>query len=220
MLPEDAIALAQANANNNNNNVIPATATQAVVVYQPTAAPSMAALMQQGFAVDHFIKVSENGLLLSKDATAKQAVDTARVIIDMTEGFGFKPLYTVSYGDPVQYAESYDGVTSTKGGSWANAVATARAVDPRAKPFQTVKVGMELAEVTQGLKAGVILGLTLTRSGIPSWVKLYQEVIRSGLNDKKVEVILGYTVGEKKGYRNWGIPTFELVGEYFEGGGE
>lgn len=220
MTPNQAIAAAQANANN-NANVIPATATQAVALPQTsTAAPSMAALMQQGFAVDHFVKVSENGLLLSKDATAKQAVDTARVIIDMTEGFGFKPLYTVSYGDPVQYAESYDGVTSTKGDSWANAVATARAVDPRATPFQTVKVGMELAQDTQNLKAGVTLGLTFTRTGITNWVKLYQEVIRSGLNGKKVEVILGYKVGEKKGYRNWGIPTFELVGEYYEHGGE
>lgn len=219
MTPNEAIAAAQANANN-NANVIPATATQAVATSQPTAAPSMASLMNQGFSVDHFIKVSEGGLLLSKDATAKTAVDSANVIIDMTEGFGFKPLWTVSYGDPVQYAESYDGVTSTKGDSWANAVATARAVDSKATPFQTVKVGMELAEDTQGLKAGVTLGLTFTRTGITNWVKLYQEVIRSGLNGKKVEVKLGYKVGEKKGYRNWGIPTFELVGEYFEHGGE
>ena len=219
MTPNEAIALAQANANA-NANVIPATSAQAVAVSQPTAAPSMAALLQQGFAVDSFIKVTDGGLLLHKDANAKTAVDKVRVAIDMTEGFGFKPLYTVSYGSPVQYAESYDGITSTKGDSWANAVATARAVDPKATPFQTVKVGMEMLEDAQGLTAGTTLGLTFTRTGITNWVKLYQEVVRAGLDGRKVEVILGFKVGKKQGYRDWGIPTFELVGEYFEGGGE
>lgn len=220
MSPEQAIAAAQANANN-NANVIPATATQAVALPQTsTAAPSMAALLQQGFAVDSFIKVTDGGLLLHKDANAKTAVDKVRVAIDMTEGFGFKPLYTVSYGSPVQYVESYDGVTSTKGDSWATAVATARAVDPKAAPFQTVKVGMEMLEDAQGLKAGTTLGLSFTRTGITNWVKLYQEVIRAGLDGRKVEVILGFKVGRKQGFRDWGIPTFELVGEYFEGGGE
>ena len=222
MTPEQAMQAAQAALANQTQAAIQAAvpAQTAVAVSSPSQAPSMAALLQQGFAVDHFIKVTDGGLLLHKDANAKTAVEKARVVIDMSEGFGFKPLYTISYGSPVQYAESFDGVMSTKGEPWVQAVATARAVDPKASPFQTVKVGMALLEDIQTLKTGTTLGLTFTKTGISSWIKLYQEVVRAGLEGHKVEVTLGYKVGKKAGFRDWGIPTFELIGEHFEGGGE
>lgn len=220
MTPEDAMKAAQA-ALTANQAVIPAANQQAVAaVPSASQAPSMSALLQQGFAVDSFIKVTDGGLLLHKEANAKTAVDKVRVAIDMSEGFGFKPLYTLSFGNPVQYVESFDGVTTTKGESWTQAVANARAVDPKASPYQTVKVGMRMLEDSQSLREGTTLGLTFTRTGIANWIKLYQEVVRSGLEGREVEVILGYKVGKKAGYRDWGIPTFELVGEYFEGGGE
>lgn len=220
MTPEQAMAQAQAALANQQTAVIPAAAQTTVAVSSASQAPSMAALLQQGFAVDSFIKVTDGGLLLHKEANAKTAVDKVRVAIDMSEGFGFKPLYTVSFGNPVQYVESFDGVTTTKGESWTQAVANARAVDPKASPYQTVKVGMRMLEDSQSLKEGTTLGLTFTRTGIANWIKLYQEVVRAGLDGREVEVILGYKVGKKAGYRDWGIPTFELVGEYFEGGGE
>lgn len=221
MSPEQAMAQAQAAlAANQQTAVIPAATQTAVAVPSASQAPSMSALLQQGFAVDSFIKVTDGGLLLHKDANAKTAVDKVRVAIDMSEGFGFKPLYTLSFGNPVQYVESFDGVTTTKGESWTQAVANARAVDPKASPYQTVKVGMRMLEDSQSLKEGTTLGLTFTRTGIANWIKLYQEVVRAGLDGREVEVILGYKVGKKAGYRDWGIPTFELVGEYFEGGGE
>lgn len=220
MSPEQAMAQAQAALANQQTAVIPAAAQTAVAVPSASQAPSMSALLQQGFAVDSFIKVTDGGLLLHKEANAKTAVDKVRVAIDMSEGFGFKPLYTLSFGNPVQYVESFDGVTTTKGESWTQAVANARAVDPKASPYQTVKVGMRMLEDSQSLKEGTTLGLTFTRTGIANWIKLYQEVIRAGLDGREVEVILGYKVGKKAGYRDWGIPTFELVGEYFEGGGE
>lgn len=220
MSPEQAMAQAQAALANQQTAVIPATAQTAVAASSASQAPSMSALLQQGFAVDSFIKVTDGGLLLHKEANAKTAVDKVRVAIDMSEGFGFKPLYTLSFGNPVQYVESFDGVTTTKGESWTQAVANARAVDPKASPYQTVKVGMRMLEDSQSLKEGTTLGLTFTRTGIANWIKLYQEVVRAGLDGREVEVILGYKVGKKAGYRDWGIPTFELVGEYFEGGGE
>lgn len=220
MTPEQAMAQAQAALANQQTAVIPAAAQTAVAVPSASQAPSMSALLQQGFAVDSFIKVTDGGLLLHKEANAKTAVDKVRVAIDMSEGFGFKPLYTLSFGNPVQYVESFDGVTTTKGESWTQAVANARAVDPKASPYQTVKVGMRMLEDSQSLKEGTTLGLTFTRTGIANWIKLYQEVVRAGLDGREVEVILGYKVGKKAGYRDWGIPTFELVGEYFEGGGE
>ena len=220
MTPELAMQAAQAALANQQTAVIPAATQTAVAVPSASQAPSMSALLQQGFAVDSFIKVTDGGLLLHKDANAKTAVDKVRVAIDMSEGFGFKPLYTLSFGNPVQYVESFDGVTTTKGESWTQAVANARAVDPKASPYQTVKVGMRMLEDSQSLKEGTTLGLTFTRTGIANWIKLYQEVVRAGLDGREVEVILGYKVGKKAGYRDWGIPTFELVGEYFEGGGE
>ena len=220
MSPEQAMAQAQAALANQQSAVIQAAAQTAVAVPSASQAPSMSALLQQGFAVDSFIKVTDGGLLLHKEANAKTAVDKVRVAIDMSEGFGFKPLYTLSFGNPVQYVESFDGVTTTKGESWTQAVANARAVDPKASPYQTVKVGMRMLEDSQSLKEGTTLGLTFTRTGIANWIKLYQEVVRAGLDGREVEVILGYKVGKKAGYRDWGIPTFELVGEYFEGGGE
>ena len=220
MTPEQAMAQAQAALANQQTAVTPAAAQTAVAVPSASQAPSMSALLQQGFAVDSFIKVTDGGLLLHKEANAKTAVDKVRVAIDMSEGFGFKPLYTLSFGNPVQYVESFDGVTTTKGESWTQAVANARAVDPKASPYQTVKVGMRMLEDSQSLKEGTTLGLTFTRTGIANWIKLYQEVVRAGLDGREVEVILGYKVGKKAGYRDWGIPTFELVGEYFEGGGE
>ena len=69
MTPELAMAQAQAALANQQTAVIPAAAQTAVAA--ASSAPSMSALLQQGFAVDSFIKVTDGGLLLHKEANAK-----------------------------------------------------------------------------------------------------------------------------------------------------
>ena len=220
MTPEQAIAAAQANANN-NANVIPATATQAVATTSQWAAPTLDSLMNQSMSVDAYIKLTETGISLKKDCPPKEALEKIRIVINTQVDEGFKPTWSMSYGDPAQYIESYDGVTTVKGESFSEAVAKAMAVDSKAKaPFQTAKVGCILLEEAHGRKEGTVLGLTFTRTGVPPWVTFLREAAKKGLLGKKVEVLLGYRVGTMPNRRPWGIPTFELVGEYFEHGGE
>lgn len=219
-----AQAQAQAQAAANLNQVpspVQTQAPQAVANYQAPAPISMESLMNSTFTVDGFLKVSDAGILLRKDSTAKTAVESLDVMIDMREGFGFKSLLSVSFGDPVVYHESYDGITNTSGKPWTECVAEAASHDPaKCKPFQTVKLGVELLEKADGVEAGTTRGLTLTRTGVAPWVAFYKEVAAKGLLGHKVEAKLGYKVGEKKGYRSWGIPVFTLVGEYHETAGE
>lgn len=220
---EQAIAQAQAQANQLATQAqaqVPQTAVATPVNAGAFAAPSMASLMASGFAVDQFLKITDAGILMKKDATAKEAQDKIRVVIDMKEGFGFKPLWTASYGTPVQYIESFDGVNTTKGESFATAIATARAVDHKVNPYQTVKIGMKLLANAGGVTAGTSLGLSLTRTGLTPWQQFYQAVAQAGLLGQEVEVEVSYKVGKKQGFRDWGVPVFTLIGEHFEHGGE
>lgn len=220
---EQAIAQAQAQANQLATQAqaqVPQTAVAVTANVGAFAAPSMASLMVSGFAVDQFVKITDAGILMKKDATAKEAQDKIRVVIDMTEGFGFILLWTANYGTPVRYIESYDGVNTTKGESFATAIATAYAVDPKVNPYQTVKISMKLLADAGGVTAGTNLGLSLTKTGLIPWQQFYQAVAKAGLLGQEVEVEVSYKVGKKQGFRDWGIPVFTLIGEHFEHGGE
>lgn len=224
MTPEQAMAQAQAALAANQQAVTPAaTSAQAVIPAAPQwAAPTIESLMNQSFSVDAFIKITDAGIALKKDCSPKETLEKVRLVIDTQIERGYRLLWSMSYGNPAQYIESYDGRTTIKGEDFGQSVQRALAADAKAKPpFQTAKVGcILLDDGAHGHKAGAKLGLTFTRTGVAPWTDLLREVAQRGLTGQKVEVILGYRVGQMKGMRDWGIPTFELVGEYFEGGGE
>ena len=140
----DAIAAAQAAAASAvpAGATVPATQTQAALPATPQARGvpvTMDDLMVGSMQVDEWLKVKEFGLLIGTDATL--ITGTINVTIDFA---AVQPNYSIKYGNPAQYAKTYDRVTSAKGGTWAQAVQMAQMADPKAREYRSADLPMTL----------------------------------------------------------------------------
>lgn len=173
--------------------------------------PSMDSVMtNSGIAnsVDTWLKVNEHGIKIGEE---KGLVDSIQVRILMVEDEGFFVKQSIKWGNPVQYASTYDGRVSDKGGSWPDQVAR---VASMAKPFPSADIIMVLAKPVK-LKESTVpadtkLGHTLSKSNFGNWQEFYREVSKAGLLGQELEITLGAEeVNGKNGY-TWGVLTFEL----------
>lgn len=162
-------------------------------------------------SVDAWLKVNEHGIKIGEE---KGLVDSVQVRILMTEDDGFFVKQSIKWGNPVQYASTYDGRVSDKGGSWPDQVARVTSIDPKAKPFPSADIIMTLAKPVKlkdsTVPAGVKLGHTLSMSNFGNWQECYKEVLKAGLLGQEIEITLGAEeVNGKNGY-TWGVLTFTL----------
>lgn len=119
---KEAKARAEAEAANTN---LPATTTAAAGVPATAQTPLSAESMMQGsFAVDAFVKVSEDGMKIGDKAGL---IETMRVSIDLSEVFYY---FGVKYGsNPAIYKKTQNKAMSLDGTPWSEVLATAARVD-------------------------------------------------------------------------------------------
>lgn len=181
----------------------------------PTTKPSMATMVGTsglGASVDVWLKVDEFGLSFADD---KKKFERVKGHILMDEGTGFMPKMSIKWGDPVNYASTYDGVTSDKGTPWMPVVEQATRLDPRAKPYSSADILFILDEVLDlkngtKLEKGTKVGITLSMSNWRDFEEFYKAVIAAGKNGQEVKTeIFGKEVTSKKGH-TWGIVGFDL----------
>ena len=169
-------------------------------------------------AVDQWLKVKEDGVLVGDNKTKHEEI---RVIIDMTDGQGFRVKQGIKGGNPAQYAYTYDGRVANDGKPWDAACGRIRSLPNAggANPYPCVDLPMEvIADVigkdgkTVEIEAGKILGYTTSTTNWTNWTLFHSEVKKADLLGQKVEVKLGYQ--ERKNNKNniWGVVTFKLVG--------
>ena len=116
-----------------NVAVIP---NQSTAVAMPTAGKklTMDDLATGTMAVDDFLKVSQFGLLVGKEA--KKPVDTFKAKIKMVEGVGYVPNLTIKFGqNPVNYVKTYDEAKTANGKSWQAELERISRIDSNAKPY-------------------------------------------------------------------------------------
>lgn len=200
--------------------MVQATPAQgAVATYSAPRAVSLQDLQQQA-AVDQFIKLSEYGLVLTKEQKTpipgpiRLKVDLAQLEKAFFEG--------VSYSNPPIYVKTYDREFTTSGEPWVDALAKARKADPKVKPY----VGLDFSGKTVTdvksvdgkeilAKAGVTLGYATTYTAGKNVKDFFAQIEKLGLTGKVILVDLGYESMNRNGY-SWGIPTFTVIGEATE----
>ena len=163
--------------------------------------------MAGAVVVDEWLKVSEHGLQIGNK---KPILDDIRVRIDMSE---ISYQNSIKYGNPATYRKTYDNVMSADGSTWAQALAEARAADPRARPYKSADIQMELMDDVklkdETVEAGTVLGHTFSTTGFKALAKLVKQMKKDGADpaNDTIEVTIGYL--EKNGNGNtWGIPDF------------
>lgn len=179
--------------------------------------------MQGGLQVDKWIKVKEHGLQIGDSPVL--ITTQIPVTINMEDNIGFFPKMSIkTNGSPPTYAHSYDGITAVGGGTWAAAIAKMQAIDAKAQPYRSADLPFKLIDDLKApdgsviVEAGKTIGNSLSTTNWKNFEEFYRKVEKLGLLNKTVEVKLGSQRLSRNNI-NWGVMTFELVGE-FVGTGE
>lgn len=220
---DEAIKAAQAAAANIvDAEVVSETLPATTAGYQPPvnyAKPSMETHGQAtgiSSKVDTWLKVDEFGLNVGTD---RKKVEEVLVEIDMTEEVGFFVKESIKWGStPVNYASRFGGAMADNGQPWAEVVARAVRLDPRAKVYPSADIIARVADPIEQSKGvdpvavGTMMGIGLSMSNWGNWVTFYQDVAKAGLLGTTVKVkVLAEEVKGKKNGMTWGVMKFELV---------
>lgn len=220
---DQAIAIAKYQA----TNVSPAPVTDVAVVNTSSTAVAMPSagkkltmeeLATGTMAVDDFLKVSQFGLLVGKDA--KKPVDTFRAKLLMVEGVGYVPNMTIKFGqNPVNYVKTCDLARTANGKSWPAELERISRIDPNARPYPAADIALTLLEDAGVMKAGQSVGHTTATTSFKHFKKLCEDVTQAGLTGKEIEVEVGFEARTKNN-NNWGELKFKLIGRYEEAGSD
>ncbi|MGQ7794688.1 hypothetical protein ACUN0C_20030 [Faunimonas sp. B44] len=181
-----------------------------------TAGPgvSVESLLASSMAVDHWLKVNEFGIQVG---TNKALFDTLKVGLRLGEVAYCK---AVKYGSaPPTYEHCFDGVTSTKGGTWAEALVRARKVDPKARDYASANIPfVALEDIVDPKKKEVIaeqgqtLGHGLSTTGWANFAKFIKALQAKGVDISNDTVV--FTLGWQERNSNgntWGVFTYDDV---------
>lgn len=227
----DALAQAQKVAEQLAQASVQAGAVATSTAVVPAAAPSLPAVPGRRLTMDDSIG---NVLVVEKWISLKAlggagafvvigkgqeavSVESMDVAIDMIPDVGFVKSYALSYGNPVQYAKTYDGVNAHGGGTWAEALDKAARQDPKkARPFDSVDLVMSNVEDIKNkagqvaVKAGTKLGWSASQTNYAPWLKFYNDCKAKGLVGQTVRARVSAKEEHRNG-NNWAVIQIELV---------
>ncbi len=212
---EAAIAQATANAANMvAAGAVPAAAAAAVpAAYSAPATPAAPLtiddMLSGSLDVNAWLKVNEFGLFIGADKTPFQ---TIRVKLDLSS---VMYCYSIRYGNPAQYAKTYDHVTDVKGRPWVEVVRQAQQIDSKASEFRSADVPFICLDELKGRDGktlaaeGDVLGTSISVTGWKPFQTFLKDLQRAGFNihSDSVELELGY-ITRKNDKGEWGILTY------------
>jgi len=196
----------------------PVEPTQGNVPAPASAQPmtmSMDDFVQGAMHVDGYVKVDSYGIHFDDQKRDKK--ETVEVLIDTNE---VQPSQVIRFGNnPPTYYKTYDGVNCTQGGTWQESLQTAHQVDPKAKPYKSADIPMELVnDEGNGYEAGTRLGHSLSPTNQSAFASFWRELSKRGLVPSHTEATDGSKVKAKISYKerskngnSWGILTFEFL---------
>jgi len=164
-----------------------------------------------GMSVDDWLKVKEVGLTVGSHAA--KFFDDAEFILDTAT---VQRCDVVKFGKPAQYLKTYDRATCDGVGTWQEALARAKQVDPGVRPYASADLQLEAVEDivhkdgTKLIEAGQTLGHSTSTTNWGNFSGLMKQLKAQGDLGKKIKVKVGFEAKAKDSY-TWGILTFELV---------
>lgn len=211
---EAAKAAAAAQASNVGQAVATMNENTAVAVMPAAGAKaSMEDLMNGAMVVDGWLKISPDGF---KAGEGSKIFDSFEFIINMVEGDGFTAQTSAKFGSsPVNYIKTYDkdlsNARTVDGKSWTAELARAAQIDPRVNPYPSADLIFKMTKDTGTMKAGQLVGYSLSTTNFKHWVKLYRAVKDAGLMGGPVLAKANHIAVSKKG-NNWGEFDLQLIG--------
>lgn len=177
------------------------------------ASVSMEDLMNGAMVVDGWLKISPDGF---KAGDGSKIFEEFDFIIEMVEKKGFTAQTSAKFGSsPVNYIKTYDkdlsNARTVDGKSWTAELARAAQIDPRCKPYPSADLILKLVKDTGTMKAGQLVGYSLSTTNFKHWAKLYRAVKEAGLMGESVMVKAKHIAESKKG-NNWGEFDLQLIG--------
>jgi len=206
----DPIAAAIAAAKQAAPPALPVVAASAAA---PARRFSMDDFVVGGMSVDAWLKVKEYGLIVGNSAVLLPSVV---VSIDMKE---VQINQTIKFGNPAQYLKTYDGTNCAQGGTWDQAQARARSVDPNARPYFSADIPMGVIEDiktpdgnTVLIEKGKRLGHALSTTNKGNFQEFLKALTDAGQLGIPVRVKVSSARRTNQKGNAWGVLTFELLG--------
>lgn len=173
--------------------------------------------MSMGLSADHWVKFSEYGISLA--SAPGVLLQELEVEIELTNKKGYFLCQALKYGNPAVYNHTFDNVTDKNGQPWPLAIATAMAVDPKARPYRCVQLPMKLAKDVLSptgqvlAHKGEVVGYSTATTAWDNWASYYRQAQLLGLVGTSVRTKVTNLVKQPKaaGQKPWGIPVFTIV---------
>ena len=203
----DALAAAEAQASTAALPAVVAQGSTAVAPVLPGRKLTANDQVGSSMNVDLFIKFNELGTILL--GTEPKQHESLKLMLDLSEiaiGYGIR------YGNPPVYGKTFDGVTTTKGGLWADEVAKAQRIDPRSQPYNSWDLTFTLLEDAGAAKAGSKLGYSTVWSSYKEFRPFYDKVVKQFGENAVIELELSCKGVNQPG-KKYGFPVFTLIGE-------
>jgi hypothetical protein len=180
----------------------------------PVGRPSLQSMADSaGIQVDQFLTIKDTGFRLGD---SKTLFNEATVRINMNEVVPIVSL-RANRGGSTTFIKSYDGVTTSQGQSFALAESNLRNTHDKVDgPYQTAEIPATLLADVAGGKKGETIGVTPPITGVKFFTKFYKELQEKNLENATVDVKLIHTPQTNKNGNEWGVVTFELIGEASE----
>lgn len=176
------------------------------------AKPSMTSFVESGgMSVDNYLAMDKVGFQAGDmEGYFKEAI----VELDMSSVI---PIYQSrgEVGGKTTFLKSYDGVTTSTGQNFANAVAHQQATSKSTGVYPTAEIPCELLEdITDGsvtIEAGSTIGITPSLTGFKEFQSFVKSLTKSGLQDAVLKVRVKHKQRSNANNNKWGVATFELI---------
>lgn len=154
-----------------------------------------------------WLKIDKYGLHIGSD---RSTFDELLVAVPLRE---VAYCQSVRFGNPAQYRKSYDGMTDSRGGSWAQTVMEAQKIDSRATEFRSADIPFYALEDISStgkdakvlVKTGDAIGHSLAVTAWKGWSSLLTKLSREGVDvdNDILKIRLGFTP-RKNDKGEWG----------------
>lgn len=187
----------------------------------PTRRLSDEDMMVGGVSVDMWFKPKEFGIQFG---TSAELVPTFVGLLNLDErALNFAIKWGVSPN--INYRKTYDGVTCASGGTWEQAIAIAKSVDPNARPYNSVDLPFTVYEDVKApsgttlCEKGKRVGYATSTTNWQNWESFYAQCKAAGYvpnggsdPDKRVAIVEVGFQRRQKGNNAWGVATFKFIG--------
>lgn len=169
-----------------------------------------------GMTVDTYINVTPFGIRLNKEWGGQ--LDSFEATIDMNDVKFFWGVQK-TIGKSVEYAKSYDGVSTIKGENFQNVIGDfQRLSDKKADPYPGADLPFNLAndyadpkDAKKVYNADQVAGWTTSITGFKPWQAFHKKIKAAGLGTSVLKLKVSHAPRKNNAGQEYGVLEFDLL---------